>query len=93
MVGGHYFDVLDTSFSLQPGADGLTTRLMTQVHYRISTQFNFYADWVAQLLLGNLSEVGLRLYKTRSEQATIPPHPTGSSATVDGDKATHRWPC
>ena len=79
VIGGHYFDVLDTSFSLQPGADGLTTRLTTRVHYRISTQFNFYADWVAQLLLGNLSEVGLRLYKTRSEQAIIPPDPTGSS--------------
>lgn len=66
VIGGHYFDVLDTSFTLVP--DGDATRLSTKVRYRISTQFNFYADWVAQLLLGNLSEVGLRLYKVRSER-------------------------
>lgn len=66
VIGGHYFDVLDTSFTLVP--DGDSTLLSTKVRYRISTQFNFYADWVAQFLLGNLSEVGLRLYKTRSER-------------------------
>ena len=66
VIGGHYFDVVDTSFTLM--SDGVVTRLSTKVQYRISTQFNFYADWVAQLLLGNLSEVGLRLYKTRSER-------------------------
>jgi hypothetical protein len=48
--------------------EGGATRLSTKVRYRISTQFNFYADWVAQLLLGNLSDVGLHLYKTRSER-------------------------
>ncbi len=65
VIGGHYFDVLDTDYTLVPEGD--STRLTTRVHYRISTQFNFYADWVAQLLLGNLSEVGLSLYKSRSE--------------------------
>ena len=66
VIGGHYFDLLDTEYELQP--EGPRTRLTTRVRYRISTHFNFYADWVAQLLLGNLSEVGLRLYATRSEQ-------------------------
>jgi hypothetical protein len=66
VIGGHYFDVLDTSFTLSPNGD--STVLSTTVRYRISTQFNFYADWVAQLLLGNLSEVGLRLYKSRAER-------------------------
>ncbi len=66
VIGGHYFDVLDTSFTLV--ADGSGTTLSTKVHYRISTQFNFYANWVAQLLLGNLSDVGLRLYKARAEK-------------------------
>ena len=65
VIGGHYFDVLDTSFTLVP--DGAVTHLSTKVQYRISTQFNFYANWVAQLLLGDLFEVGLRLYKVRSE--------------------------
>jgi hypothetical protein len=68
VIGGHYFDVLDTSFSFEPQGGGVSTRVTTQVHYRISTQFNFYANWVAQFLLGNLSDVGLRLYKSRSER-------------------------
>jgi hypothetical protein len=66
VIGGHYFDLVDTSYAL--AAEGGATRLTMQVNYRISTQFNFYADWAAQLLLGNLSEVGLRLYKNRSER-------------------------
>lgn len=67
VIGGHYFDLIDTSYTLTPGTGGVL--LTTKVRYRISTEFNFYADWAAQLLLGNLSEVGLRLYKSRSEAA------------------------
>jgi len=67
VIGSHYFDLIDTAYSLAE-VDG-ETRLTTQVRYRITTQFNFYADWVAQLLLGNLSEHGLALYKQRSEAA------------------------
>lgn len=66
VIGGHYFDLIDTSYTLSP--EGSATRLTTRVHYRISTQFNFYADWAAQFLLGNLCEVGLHLYKDRSER-------------------------
>lgn len=69
VIGGHYFNVLDTSFALEPLNDGASTRVTTIVHYRIATQFNFYANWVAQILVGNLSEVGLQLYKSRSERA------------------------
>jgi hypothetical protein len=65
VIGGHYFDLIDTSYTL--AAEGNATRLTTRVQYRISTQFNFYADWAAQFLLGNLLEVGLHLYKGRSE--------------------------
>lgn len=67
MIGGHYFDLKDTSFTLTPVAGG--TRLDLQAHYRVSTQFNFYADAVAQLLLGNMLETGLKFYKNRSELA------------------------
>jgi hypothetical protein len=66
VIGGHYFDLIDTSYTL--AAEGNATRLTTKVHYRVSTQFNFYVDWVAQFLLGNLCEVGLHLYKGRSER-------------------------
>jgi hypothetical protein len=65
VIGGHYFDLIDTGYALEP--EGAGTKLTMSVTYRISTQFNFYADWAAQLLLGNLSEQGLRMYKARSE--------------------------
>jgi hypothetical protein len=67
MIGGHYFDLHDTSFTLTPVAGG--TQLDLQTHYRVSTQFNFYADAVAQLLLRNMFDTGLAFYKNRSEQA------------------------
>ena len=68
VIGGHYFDLIDTAFVLQPAGDGGSTRVTTLVRYRIATQFNFYANWVAQIVLGNLSDAGLELYKSRSEQ-------------------------
>jgi hypothetical protein len=67
MIGGHYFDMHDTSFTLTPVATG--TRLKVQTHYRVSTQFNFYADAVAQLLMGDMLETDLVFYKRRSEAA------------------------
>jgi hypothetical protein len=67
MIGGHYFDLRDTSFKLTPTNGG--TQLDIQVNYLVSTQFNFYADRVAQLLLGNMLTTGLEFYKTRSELA------------------------
>jgi hypothetical protein len=67
MIGGHYFDLHDTSFTLTPVAGG--TQLDIQTHYRVSTQFNFYADAVAQVLLSNMFDTGLAFYKNRSERA------------------------
>ena len=66
VLGGPHFDLLDTSFSLVATSGG--TRLTTRVRYRVSTQFNFYAAPVARFLLGNLSETGLRMYRSRAEQ-------------------------
>jgi hypothetical protein len=65
LIGGHYFDLLDTSYSLAPR--GESTLIAIRIHYRISTQFNLYANWVAQALLGNFADVILRMYKNRSE--------------------------
>jgi uncharacterized protein YndB with AHSA1/START domain len=67
MIGGHYFDLIDTSFRLTPEAGG--TRLSIRAHYRVSTQFNFYADRIAQLLMGNLFEIAGKFYQVRSQQA------------------------
>jgi hypothetical protein len=64
MIGGHYFDLQETLYSLTPVANG--TRLDIRVQYRVSTQFNWYANAVAQVLLGNFSEAILKFYRHRS---------------------------
>lgn len=64
-IGGHYFDFKDTSYTLTP--HGQTTELKLRMQYRVSTQFNWYADTVAQFLLGDVEEALLKLYRQRSE--------------------------
>ncbi len=67
VIGGHYFDMKDTSYTLTPR--GNTTELRVRMRYRVSTQFNWYADAVAQGLLGNFEEVILDFYRHRSESS------------------------
>lgn len=64
-LGGHYFDITDTSYTLTPV--GSQTELRVQMHYRVSTRFNWYADPVAQLLLKNLTSINLDYYQRRAE--------------------------
>lgn len=66
-IGGHYFDITDTVYTLQP-IDAQTTRLGIRMNYRVSTDFNWYADGVARLLIGNFNEVILDFYRRRAEQ-------------------------
>jgi hypothetical protein len=69
IIGGHYFDLLDTAYTLRPtGAQ--TTELSITMHYRVSTQFNWYADGVARFLIGNFAEVILNFYRHRAVQAS-----------------------
>lgn len=70
VIGGHYFDLRDTAYTLVPRDGG--TELRIDVSWRVSTRFNWYADRVAQLLLGDFSEHILRFYKARSEAGTAP---------------------
>jgi hypothetical protein len=65
MIGGHYFDVRDTSYALRPR--GNATQLTVRLSYRISTNFNWYARPVIKFLLGDLAERNLDYYKQRSE--------------------------
>jgi hypothetical protein len=67
-IGGHYFDLIETEFWIEP--EGQQVRLHTRTRYRVSTDFNFYANWVAQLVIGDLAEKGLMLFKERSEGAS-----------------------
>jgi hypothetical protein len=67
VIGGKYFDLLDSSYELIPSGEG--TDLKLRAHYRISTQFNVYAGWVAKLVLGNFEDTMLQAFKTRAEAA------------------------
>jgi hypothetical protein len=64
-IGGHYFDLLDTAYALTPTGAG-TTALSVTMRYRVSTQFNWYADGVARVLIGNFEEVILDFYRRRA---------------------------
>ncbi len=68
MIGGHYFDLLDTSYTLTP-VSAQMTELRIAMHYRVSTQFNWYAEGVARLLIGNFADVILQFYGRRAVQA------------------------
>jgi hypothetical protein len=76
-IGGHYFDLLDTAYTLTPtGAHA--TELSITMRYRVSTQFNWYADGVARFLIGNFEDVILDFYRRRVVQA-------------NGGLALHSW--
>jgi len=66
-IGGHYFDLGETRYSLVEDAEG--TRLRVRMHYRVSTGFNWYAGPLADLLVGNFEETVLRFYARRAELA------------------------
>lgn len=64
-IGGRYFDLRNTTYTLTPHGDA--TGLSIRMQYRVSTQFNWYAEPIAELLIGNFEEVILDFYKRRSE--------------------------
>lgn len=66
-IGGHYFDLLDTAYKLHPTGPQVTELSIT-MRYRVSTQFNWYADRVARFLIGNFEEVILDFYRRRAIQ-------------------------
>jgi hypothetical protein len=67
-IGGHYFDLIDTDYTLTP-QDAGSTRLSIRIRYRVNTDFNWYADIVARLLIGNFEEVILGFYEHRAATA------------------------
>lgn len=69
VIGGKYFDLINTSYTLTPERNG--TRLSIDVGYRVTTKFNWYAKPWAKFLIINTSTSILNFYKNRSE-AQIP---------------------
>jgi len=50
-IGGKYFNLEDTSYTLKPETDG--TRLDVKVGYWVSTNFNWYEEPLAKLMISN----------------------------------------
>ena len=65
-IGGHYFDIGDTTYSLTRA--GGETRLSIDMRYRVSTPFNWYAGPVADFLVGDFAERILEFYARRAVQ-------------------------
>jgi hypothetical protein len=69
-IGGRYFDVIDTVYTLEALPNG-KTRLSTSMSYRVTTEFNWYANPVGDLLVENFEKVALEMYKKRAESVAI----------------------
>ena len=67
LIGGKYFDLVDTSYRLVPENGG--TRLEIVVDYRVSTHFNWYAEPAGRLLVDDAARAILRFYQRRAEAA------------------------
>ena len=67
-IGGEYFNLHDTTFTLHP-LPGNRTRLDIVTHHRITTSINFYAVPAATLLGEDFIATILGLYKHRSEKS------------------------
>jgi hypothetical protein len=70
-IGGRYFDLGATRYTLRASRHG--TWLKLRMQYRVSTSFNWYAGPVADLLVGNFADVILRFYAGRAVQPAPAP--------------------
>ncbi|WP_377155871.1 SRPBCC family protein [Roseateles sp. UC29_93] len=66
VIGGRYFDLGETRFTLTP-IDAVHTRLDIEAHYRVTSSVNIYAVPVADFLGRDFVDGLLVLYKRRSE--------------------------
>jgi hypothetical protein len=65
-IGGRYFDLIDTEYSLRTVSEG--TELRVRMTYRVSTAFNWYARPLASFFVGNFEEAALAFYAHRAER-------------------------
>ena len=66
VIGGRYFDLGETRFTLTPLPAG-RTRLDIESHFRVTSSFNGYAVAVAEFLGRDFVDGLLALYKRRAE--------------------------
>lgn len=77
VIGGRYFDLLSTAYTLTPQTDG-STLLAIDVETRVSTTFNWYAGLWAQYLVDDTAKAILQFYKQRSERQSGGPAQTAN---------------
>ncbi len=65
VIGGKYFDLRETSYTLIPTGKG--TLLVLKVGYRVSTSFNWYSQFWGDFLIADTAETILEFYRNRSE--------------------------
>jgi len=65
VIGGRYFDLEATSYTLSAEAGG--TRLTIEVATSVTTSFNWYAGLWSRFLIDDTAKTILRFYKRRSE--------------------------
>jgi hypothetical protein len=66
-IGGTYFDVLDTEYTVSQVRGG--SELRVSMRYRVSTNFNWYVRPIAAFLVGDFEKTALHFYARRAELA------------------------
>jgi hypothetical protein len=64
-IGGRYFDVIDTEYVIKEIPNGSLLRVV--MHYRVSTNFNWYVRPIAYFLVANFEKTALAFYAHRAE--------------------------
>ena len=64
-IGGRYFDVIDTEYVIKEVPNGCVLRVV--MHYRVSTNFNWYVRPIAYFLVVNFEKTALAFYAHRAE--------------------------
>jgi hypothetical protein len=64
-IGGRYFDVIDTEYEIEATPAGSNLRVV--MHYRVSTNYNWYVRPIANFLVANFEQTALAFYAQRAE--------------------------
>ncbi len=81
MIGGRYFSLETTAYSLAPESNG--TRPTIEVETRLTTNFNWYADLWARYLVTDTARTILRFYKRRAEVSALGMRDTAVTGSTD----------
>ena len=66
VIGGQYFDVLNGTYELEQLSDQ-SYRLHLYSHFKLTTTFNFYANWWARWIMKDIQNNILQVVKQRAE--------------------------